>query len=213
MKKTLIASLVTLGMFSGASAYTVAFLNIDAANETAVPILDNTGSPIALGSGYVAAGTFSALPGGVDDVKANFIPFGDGDTAFSNGVGVPGFFDGDRSAPIPQGTADAPVGQSVYLVIGDGSTLADSTDFVVFDPSLIFGTENAVGAGGLDININSDAVTPESVLWGTIVTDVDTGLGVTFTEGLQIGNTVVPEPSTSLLAALAGLAFAARRRR
>ncbi|MDA7892474.1 PEP-CTERM sorting domain-containing protein [Akkermansiaceae bacterium] len=213
MKKTLIASLVTLGMFSGASAYTVAFLNIGAADPTAVPILDNTGTPIALGSGYVAAGTFSELPGGIDDVKANFNPFGDGNTAFSNGIGVPGFFDGTRSAAIPQGTVDAPVGQNVYLVIGDGSTLADSTDFVVFDPNLVFGTENAVGAGGLDININSDAVTPESVLWGTILTDVDTGLGVTFTEGLQIGGAVVPEPSTSLLAALAGLALVARRRR
>ncbi|MEN8680618.1 MAG: PEP-CTERM sorting domain-containing protein [Akkermansiaceae bacterium] len=213
MKKTLIASLATVGLFSGASAYTVSFLNIGAANETAVPILDNTGTPIALGSGYVATGTFSALPTGVADVKANFTAFGDGTTDFSNGLSAPGFFNKTRSASIPAGTTDAPVGQNVYLVIGDGPTLADSTDFVVFDPSAVFGTENAVGAGGIDININSDAVTPDSVLWGTIVNNVDTGLGVTFTEGLQIGNTVVPEPSTSLLAALAGLALAARRRR
>jgi hypothetical protein len=202
-----------VSLFSGASAYTVSFLNIGAANSTAVPILDNTGAPIALGSGYVAAGTFSALPAGIEDVKANFSAFGDGTSDFSNGLGAPGFFNKTRSASIPLGTATAPVGENVYIVIGDGSTLADSSDFVVFNPNLVFGTENAVGAGGLDININSDAVTPESVLWGTIVTDVDTGLGVTFTEGLQIGVITIPEPSTSLLAALAGLAFAARRRR
>ena len=40
------------------------------------------------------------------------------------------------------------------------------------------------------------------------------GLGLVFTEGIQLGEgVVVPEPSTSLLAALAGLALAARRRR
>jgi len=124
------------------------------------------------------------------------------------------FFDGNRSAPIPAGTTESPVGASVYLVIGDGADLASSTDFAVYDPGLVFGTENAVGAGALDIIINSDALTADSLVYGTIVPNVDLGIGVTFDEGIQLGEgVVVPEPSTSLLAALAGLALAARRRR
>lgn len=213
MKKTVIATLATVGLFSGASAYTVSFLNVASADSTAVPVVDNTGAPIALGSGFVAAGTFASVPGSIDEVRS-FTPFGDGNSAFSNSIGVGGFFDGNRSAPIPAGTVDAPVGASVYLVIGDGADLASSTEFAVFDPGLVFGTENAVGAGALDIIIDSDALTPDSLVYGNIITDVDLEIGVTFAEGIQLSNgAVIPEPSTSLLAALAGLALAARRRR
>jgi hypothetical protein len=213
MKKTVIASLAAVGLFSGASAYTVSFLNIAAADNTAVPVLDNTGVAIGLGSGFVAAGTFASVPGSIDEVRS-FTPFGDGASAFQNSVGAAGFFDNSRSAPIPQGTTDAPVGASVYLVMGDGADLASSTDFAVFDPGLVFGTENAVGAGALDIIIDSDALTPDSLVYGTIATDVDLGIGVIFDEAIQLGEgAVIPEPSTSLLAALAGLALAARRRR
>ena len=213
MKKTVIATLATVGLFSGASAYTVSFLNVASADSTAVPVVDNTGAPIALGSGFVAAGTFASVPGSIDEVRS-FTPFGDGNSAFANNIGVGGFFDGNRSAPIPAGTTDAPVGASVYLVMGDGADLASSTDFAVFDPGLVFGTENAVGAGALDIIIDSDALTPDSLVYGTIATDVDLGIGVIFAEGIQLGEgAVIPEPSTSLLAALAGLALAARRRR
>ena len=214
MKKTVIATLATVGLFSGASAYTVSFLNVASADNTAVPVVDNTGAPIALGSGYVAAGTFTAVPGSADDVRSLFAAFGDGNSAFSNSIGVGGFFDGNRSAPIPAGTTDVPVGASVFLVIGDGSDLASSTDFAIYDPGLVFGTENAVGAGALDIIIDSDSLTADSLVYGNIVTNVDTGIGVIFDEGIQIGGEVaIPEPSTSLLAALAGLALAARRRR
>lgn len=213
MKKTVIATLATVGLFSGASAYTVSFLNIAAADNTAVPVLDNTGAAIGLGSGFVAAGTFASVPGSIDEVRS-FTPFGDGNSVFQNSVGAAGFFDNSRSAPIPQGTVDAPVGASVYLVIGDGADLASSTDFAVFDPGLVFGTENAVGAGALDITINSDTLTADSLVYGTIVPNVNTGLGLVFDEAIQLGEgAVIPEPSTSLLAALAGLALAARRRR
>ena len=213
MKKTVIATLATVGLFSGASAYTVSFLNIAQADSTAVPVLDNTGAAIGLGSGFVAAGTFASVPGSIDEVRS-FTPFGDGNSAFQNSVGAAGFFDNSRSAPIPAGTTDAPVGASVYLVMGDGADLASSTDFAVFDPGLVFGTENAVGAGALDIVITSETLTADSLVYGTILTNRDTGLGLVFEEAIQLGEgVVIPEPSTSLLAALAGLALAGRRRR
>ena len=176
--------ILLLGQISG---FTVSFLNINSADSTAVPILDNNGDPIALGSGFVAAGTFATLPGSIDDVRS-FTPFGEGNSAFYNTPGVDGFFDGTRSAPIPEGTTDAPVGASVYLVIGDGTDLASSTEFAVFDPGLVFGTEDAVDFGALDIIINSDSLTDESLVYGTILTDVDTGLGLTFDKGIKLGD-------------------------
>ena len=184
MIRTLPILILLLGQASG---FTVSFLNVASADNTAVPILDNNGDPIALGSGFVAAGTFAILPGSIDDVRS-FTPFGEGNSAFSNTSGVDGFFDGTRSAPIPEGTTDAPVGASVYLVIGDGTDLASSTEFAVFDPGLVFGTEDAVGFGALDIIINSDSLTDQSLVYGTILTDVDTGLGLTFDKGIKLGD-------------------------
>jgi len=50
------------------------------------------------------------------------------------------------------------------------------------------GTEDAVGLGALDIIIDSDALTDESLVYGTILTDVDTGLGLTFDKGIKLGD-------------------------
>ena len=182
MKKILSILLLLLVPASG---FTVSFLNVASADNTAVPILDNNGDPIALGSGFVAAGTFATLPGSIDEVRS-FTPFGEGNSAFSSSTGADGFFDGNRSAPIPEGTTDAPVGASVYLVIGDGADLASSTEFAVFDPGLVFGTEDAADFGALDIIINSDSLTDESLVYGTILTNIDTGLGVAFDKGIEL---------------------------
>ncbi|MDB4641251.1 leucine-rich repeat protein [Akkermansiaceae bacterium] len=173
-----------LGQTSG---FTVSFLNLNSADTTAVPILDNNGNPIALGSGFVAAGTFAARPGSIDEVRS-FTPFGEGNSAFSNSIGSNGFFDSKRSAPIPVGTTDAPANESVYLVIGDGANVSSSTEFAVFDPGLIFGTENTAGFGALDIIIDSDTLTEDSLVYGTLLTNVDTGLGLIFNRGIKLGN-------------------------
>ena len=182
MKKILSILLLLLVPASG---FTVSFLNVASADNTAVPILDNNGDPIALGSGFVAAGTFESMPGSIDEVRS-FTPFGEGNSSFSNPIGVDGFFDVTRSAPIPAGTTDAPVGASVYLVIGDGADLASSTEFAVFDPGLVFGTEDAADFGALDIIINSDSLTDESLVYGTILTNIDLGLGVDFDKGIEL---------------------------
>ncbi|MDA7867626.1 leucine-rich repeat protein [Akkermansiaceae bacterium] len=183
MLRTILLSLILLMKASG---FTVSFSNLIAANSTAVPILDNTGEPISVGSGYVAAGMFEALPGSIDEVRS-FIPFGEGSSVFSNPFDTDGFFDGSRSAPIPAGTVDAPVGRSVFLVLGNGADLMDSTDFAIFDTGLIFDTEDAVGFGALDINLTSDTLDEDSLIYGTILTDVDTGVGVSFEQGIKLG--------------------------
>ena len=93
-----------------ASGFTVWFNNIKLADPTAVPILDNTGISIEGGAGYVAAGTFSTPPEQITNFDA-FEVFGNGSSSF-NGIAA-GFFDLSRSAPIPSGTTNAPVGERI----------------------------------------------------------------------------------------------------
>jgi hypothetical protein len=214
MKTKSVFAVTSLAFVASASAYTVSITNFDGADSTAVPILDNTGTPIAAGAGFIGAGTFAAAPDSLETAKG-LVPFGTGATGFTNGLGgEAGFFFNQFNAPIPFGTTDAPVGEDLYIVFGNGSTLADSTQLAVFDAGQVFGTESAAGSGGNDVVILDSALTPENLVFGNVANDVDLGLGVIFSEGIQLSDgTVVPEPSTSLLAALAGLALAARRRR
>ncbi|MDE0859456.1 MAG: hypothetical protein OSA93_04815, partial [Akkermansiaceae bacterium] len=64
MKKALLL-VASFGLLvSQGFGFNVVTTNISVADRTAVPILDNTGAPIAVGRGYVAVGTFSAAPNG-----------------------------------------------------------------------------------------------------------------------------------------------------
>ena len=171
------------------SGFTVWFNNIKLADTTAVPILDNTGTSIEGGAGYVAAGTFSTLPEQITNFD-EFEVFGDGPSSF-NGTAA-GFFDLRRSAPIPSGTTSAPVGERIYVVIGDGDSLSTSTDFALFDSGLTFGTENVLGLGASDITITSENLNSDSLIVGDILTDVDTGLGLTFEKAIRLASTRGP---------------------
>jgi len=177
-------------LFGGqASGFTVWFNNIKLADSTAVPILDKSGSSIGGGAGYVAAGTFSTPPEQITNFDA-FEVFGDGPSSF-NGIAA-GFFDLRRSASIPSGTTSAPVGERIYVVIGDGDSLSTSTDFALFDSGLTFGTENVLGLGASDITITSENLNSDSLIVGDILTDVDTGLGLSFEKAIQLTTVRVP---------------------
>ena len=186
MFRYLITFLLLVGHGSG---FTVWFNNIKLADSTAVPVLDNMGIPIEGGAGYVAAGTFPTPPEQVANFD-EFEIFGDGPSSF-NGIAA-GFFDLRRSAPIPSGTTNAPVGERIYVVIGDGDTLSTSTDFALFDSGLTFGTENVLGLGASDITITSENLNSDSLIVGDILTDVDTGLGLTFEKAIRLTTTRVP---------------------
>ena len=216
MKNTLLL-VASFGLLvSQGFGYNTVTTNIAAADATAVPILDNTGTAIAVGAGYVAVGTFSAAPSAttaVADIRSTFTAFGAGATAFSNGVGAPGFFDQKFGASIPQGNADAPVGEQAYVLIGDGATLAASLHFAILSTGGVFGTEDQFGNGELGQVFSAENI-DSSLIYGPPIADVATGLGLVFTNGVQLGEggLVIPEPSTALLS-LVGLGFLARRRR
>ena len=239
MKIPMTLLFLAIGLFSNTSAYVVSFTNVPEANNTAVPILDNIGAPIAVGAGYAAVGTFEVVPTSVEEIRSSFSVFGDGPTNFSNSIGFDGFVDKAFEAPIPHGTVSGPVGQNIYVVLGSGSSLACSRGLAVFDSGLVFGTDGADGEGRVEVNITSETLTSESLVYGELYPNVDIGIGLVFSEGIGTDfikppnwapwsfdndfefiaanelapELCIPEPSTGLLLALAGLAVAARRSR
>jgi hypothetical protein len=192
MKNTLLL-VASFGLLvSQGFGYNVFTTNIATADGTAVPILDTTGTPIAVGAGYVAVGTFSAEPTGttaVGDIRSTFTAFGAGATAFANGVGAGGFFNQRYGASIPQGNADAPVGEQAYVLIGDGATLAASLNFAILSTGGVFGTEDGAGNGELPPQIFNAGNIGSSLIYGSLLTNVDTGLGVIFQKAIKLGIT------------------------
>jgi|GEM_PF-700420 len=162
-------------------AYTVSFTNVNVADGTAVPILVNPGTPIANNSGFIAVGTFSVIPTSIEDIRA-FKIFGEGDTSIKNNIGIGGFVTGTRSAPIPEGTIDSPVNESVYVVIGDGVDIASSNSFAVYETGYVFGTD----PGQLKIIIDSDTLISERLIFGSIISNLDIGIGVVFNKAIQL---------------------------
>ena len=162
-------------------AYTVSFTNVNVADGTAVPILVNPGTPIANNSGFIAVGTFSVIPTSIEDIRA-FKIFGEGDTSIKNNIGIGGFVTGTRSAPIPEGTIDSPVNESVYVVIGDGADIASSNSFAVYETGYVFGTD----PGQLKIIIDSDTLISERLIFGSIISNLDIGIGVVFNKAIQL---------------------------
>lgn len=228
MKKRIINGLALAAALVPAHGFNISVTNAPSASPAAVPILDNTGTPIAQGSGYVASGTFSSLPTSIAEIRTAFSPFGTpaaGQSTAFGGSPVNGLFDSTRGLtlrpPLDAGQT-AIVGQAIYVVFGNGADLASSTQFAVFDGQEVIGqdAENlAAPESEVSVQITDTTLTPERLLFGDLVTGVaaaDSGLPIDFNEGIRLSDGAtppIPEPSTSLLAALAGLALAARRRR
>ena len=164
-------------------AYTVSFTNMSVKDQTAVPILNNSYQPIPLNSGFIAVGTFpgNVDPASIEDIRA-FKIFGEGDTSINNSIGLGGFVTGTRSAPIPEGTIDSPVNESVYVVIGDGVDLASSKKFAVLDTGSAIGTD----PDQLKIIIDSDTLIPERLIFGSIISNLDIGIGLVFSKAIQL---------------------------
>lgn len=171
----------------------------------------NSGEPLAAGTGYIAAGYFSTdltfgdntmfTPQEQAALVSSFVQWGDAGTSGQGASNVPGFFqfnaDGGRV-----GAADAALGRSIVVVIGNGSSIAESTELAVFQAASSFTDDSNTPTPA-----NPAVPVPANALLG-----FDQGARASNLPTLSLAS-VVPEPSSSLLAGLALVGALARRRR
>lgn len=216
MKKAFLlfaAVLTSATLVQGAS---VVATNYDEATGRQLPFSTNSGAPFGLGAGgagIVAVGTWNASNADVaglfaqlpsqtvwNQIVSSFLQFG---STSKVGSDFPGLYELDAQRPLFP--ADVEVGKNIYTLIGNGSTLASSTEAaLVLDPGT-FNFDNPLFAARAEIS-NPSATVVFGSLNGPSVTSA---LGAA--PSLKFGATV-PEPFSATLL-FAGLALGFRRRR
>ncbi len=186
-------------------------------NANATPVVNNVNErlPVSEGLGW-AVGTFPAdfdfesLSTTSDDLRVRdaFSQSG-GDGLFNSAI--PGFFSATVQEVDPDGLLSGTSG--LYFVIANNTDVSMGTDFIVFRSDGNFPVqdpETNTGSGTYSVFFESG-----ELVYGTEVADIDvsgaSAAFASFTNGVTFD--AVPEPSTSLLAGLAGLVLAVRRRR
>lgn len=196
MKNKLIVSVVGALAIAGANAATITLTNFDGANYGGVV---GSGDAI-LTSGFAAVGTFSSDPADIADV-GSFVQFGN-----SLGIGANSFIAGDINGALTAG-GDF-VGNSVYVVLGNGTNIGDSTEFLVWkataNPAGNVFTEDAPIGGPDTVSLQ---IANGTILVGGTGT-ADFGLGSQ--QAFKLA--AVPEPSVILLGGLGLLGLVRRRR-
>lgn len=163
------------------------------------------------GPGVVATGIFSTdlLVGlTASQLVSAFSNFGNTTTAFSAGGsgGNRGVF--SLSAAGTVAGSDF-LNQNIYLLAGNGSTLAASTQFFVFKTTSLFTAADDASPTGTEYIFSP---TSGTILFGNAVADMKTtSSDATTTPGFRMA-VAVPEPSAALLGAIGVLGLLRRRR-
>lgn len=210
----LISALIT--NYTQAVTLTTTFKNLNGVNdsESSLVFSDNTGAVVAKDTGFIAIGTFIISNAEIASLNSSanidsaFMQFGSGgDFSVTDGA-FETLASGDPDAVFDG--VNSYTGKNVYIVIGNGSSLAASTEFLVWDSGLKF--ENTEPTGSPD-EVTLHAGTGDLVIGRD---DKDTydlsGLGGSATEA-AFTLVQVPEPSSTALLGLGGLAMLLRRRR
>jgi hypothetical protein len=196
-------SLALLGLIAAASLGIVSGATVSFSSGMSFTTFQAAdGSP--LNKGYLHAGYYTGDPVGLNsaDLRDNFVPW----ASFGTDSGAAGFF----------GNADFPVtpvagagGSQIYLVVTDSADPAVASQIAVFTNQTDPDWEYPATDLGFTPSVSmDDIISPAS---GAII--------LAGAESTQYGgpsiqlNSVIPEPSSSLLAALGGLGLLARRRR
>jgi len=195
---------------------TEAVLSIKSSNllgfdNTTSAVVDNTGAAIAVGTGYVGVGSFGALT----DIEIQALGNStDIDSSFSS-VGSTDFnvLDGLWDANIEKaGDTSGDVGTAIFTVLGNGADISSSTQFLIYRHSSVNGTGNFNETP----NANGDALIAEGAgSTGSIVVGAHGNFQHDFGAGSfdAYNLVVVPEPSSTALLGLGGVALFLRRRR
>lgn len=163
---------------------------------------DKDDNPLTKGTGVVSIGTYSSLPSfSATPLKTEVLTtyeelgFGTVDSIQT----FDGFFNFDLNVQIPNSFN----GDDIYLVIGEGSSIADSNQFLVWKSTSnpdgdAFIEDNPTGGPG-SVQLNNET---GDLLLGSFVTDFSLA-----------AVSAVPEPSSLALSGLALFALAGRRSR
>lgn len=209
MKFILKLSLLFLGFSAVSSAASISLANFDGTSDPVIlnPIINSGG--VALTTGIVVVGTFTAEPTAPSDVLgATFVRAGSGSLGFLGS----GYFQGTINTPTLT-AGDAFVGNSVYVVLGNGTTLLNSTEFAVWkaitnSAGNLFTADNPTGGPSSVTVFNSVG----NVLVGSKVPSFNSG-GTGLLPAIQLAPlAAIPEPSALLLSALGALALLRRKR-
>jgi hypothetical protein len=160
------------------------------------------GSP--LNQGYLHAGYYAGDPVGLNsaDLRDNFVPW----MTFGSDSGPAGFF---GNADFPVEPVAGAAGSQIYLVATDSADPAVASQIAVFtndtDPDWEYPATDLGFTPSVSMDDIINAVPGAVILAGAESTQYGG-------PSIQL-NTVVPEPSSSLLAALACLGLLVRRQR
>ena len=168
---------------------------------------------ISAGAGVVAVGVFSTddLSGVTSSAQllSLFTNFGDITSPFASAGPSGARSVIALSSPQIAITGNASfANENMYLFVGNGTTLANSTEFLIVKSNLTFNPADDESSTAIDIAFRPETST---VLFGSVVGDVKTSnADATTTAGWQLA--VVPEPSAALLGLLGAVGLIRRRR-
>jgi len=211
--RTIIAITASLLTFASATkaAVSVSIKNFTS-TSVGTPIVNAAGVPVASTTIFASAGIFTTLPdfstATASQVLADFTAIDNTPVAgFASSQGV--FTANDLSGgTYPAGFS----GANAYVLVGNNSTLANSTVIAVYHlAGQVFTPVDGFGNATVAIAANATA----GWVYGTVtpLSAQPTGIGTTtYTQGIQLISSPVPEPSAALLGMLGGLALLRRRR-
>lgn len=195
-KSVIFAAIAALSASLSVNAATITLTNFDGTNDYGGLYLSDQTTKLE-NVGFAQIGTFSSDPVSIGDL-ASFTQFGT--TVSELSVGSNSFIQGDLVGPLA--TFD---GSPVYVVVGNGTTIANSTEVFVWKSSgANFGNTEPIGTP------NTIVLSPDTgtFLIGTTFSGDSFGQGVQNTFVMQ----AVPESSAILLCGLGGLMLLRRRR-
>lgn len=208
----LVIALFSLVLSPSTKAASVLITNVTLDGSTNA-IVSSSGA--LLNGSYVGVGYFSGLSDSqiqlMDESTFNSITTGSGFQALESSTSWwafgAGLVDGNAQGAINSGSDF--IGEAIYSIIGNGATLATSTELLIFKFSAVFAQDEPIFSANAKMDVSSGNGT---VLWGGTGNYADNYFG----EGVNPAfNTVglVPEPSRVFLLMLGLVGLMMRRRR
>lgn len=217
--KSLLAAVVLAAISHTSEAASITASNLADDFSKAVPIVTTANTVVAANSGIIQVGTFGTLSdaqissinaGNYAGLVADFQSFG-ASTKFGAGFDIAGLYSLAPSAGILAG--DSKIGKSIYVFIGNGTTLANSTEIAIFKDDNSFAADAPLfSAKAYPTDLANNAAIDAAFVVGDISANQVTIAGVgTFNPIKMVNVSLVPEPSVALLG-LMGIGLVRRRR-